>query len=802
MTKARLLLFLLSVAAFSAIAFKRLSFNVDPLDLLPQDLQEVEGVREFVGKFAAEGLLITSVHAGNDVDPEDLAAAVPSLVAYLEEQDDLVQRIDWRPIWESDPVAAAQLPAYLWLNGKPARVAGLAERLAEGNSQQAIADALEELSFSVDPQTVAFSAYDPFGLLRPGAIDEGAGLDLSAGDGKYTSADGLMRVIYITPPASVVGYREADDWIGRLNAAIEEWRNTDGERISLRITHTGEPAFEAEIGTGMQSDMTGSIVGAVALIHLLFFLMHRRMLPLVAMFLSLALILAVSVVLGSFLFGKLSVMSVGFAAILVGLAVDYGVVLYQEARQGDGSAKSLRKAVGPSILWAALTTAAVFASLGMSSLPGIRELGWLVAMGIVFGALVMLWVFAPMAAALGAANPLPEVGKVKAGASDRRMLAVTVGLVLLVGGILSMRGLPSLYTSFDALRPRDSAADAAFNELGAKLSGRENLGLPVLVRGSSRDQLIERAGVTVSVTDELRGDGTLKSLVLVPDLIPNAATQLGNRASIASILAAEKRLLAELDEVFGDEAKGVLVGVFSAWRAMISGNVSDAALPPSPAAQRMMAESYAESGDSFALLGLVEVAEGRYQEARSAFRELDGTFLTGWPTIGPAVRPLVLHDLTHVFLPMAVVLLVMLTVVFRNARDVAMAVSVIVVSSGLLLGLMSLLGWQWDLLNLCAFPLLLGTGIDYTVHMIAALRRHQGARLAIRRGIARALLFCGLSTAVGFGSLAMANNAGLASLGRVCAAGILITMVVAVVFLPAWWRACQRGSVDSAKAEN
>jgi predicted RND superfamily exporter protein len=53
-----------------------------------------------------------------------------------------------------------------------------------------------------------------------------------------------------------------------------------------------------------------------------------------------------------------------------------------------------------------------------------------------------------------------------------------------------------------------------------------------------------------------------------------------------------------------------------------------------------------------------------------------------------------------------------------------------------------------------------------------------------------------VSTAIGFGSLALADNDGLASLGRVCASGTLITMTVAVFLLPAWWRALDTKGAD------
>jgi len=43
----------------------------------------------------------------------------------------------------------------------------------------------------------------------------------------------------------------------------------------------------------------------------------------------------------------------------------------------------------------------------------------------------------------------------------------------------------------------------------------------------------------------------------------------------------------------------------------------------------------------------------------------------------------------------------------------------------------------------------------------------------------------------GFASVAFSSNAGLASLGKVCATGISCAMLTAVFLLPAWWKLCQ-----------
>ena len=818
MTRGRALLFTFLAVVLAVLALTRLSFNVNPLDLLPTDLKEVKGLRSFMERFAGEGELLITIESKSG-EAEKLAAAAGSLAELLESQPGLVSLVEWRPFWEVDQgdegesdapteegetegeaaggglFAAAELPAYLWLNGEGEQLQALAARLAEGESVVAIEAALDELSFGLDGETMAFAGYDPFGLLRPPSLMAG-GFGLGGGDGKFASADGLFRVLYVTAGGGTMNYKDAAAWIEQVRRVVDEWRAFEASHAKIEVGYTGEPAFAAEIGGGMQRDMTGSIIAATALIHLLFWLMHRRIVPLGAMFLSLSIILSATVILGSFVFGKLSVMSVGFAAILVGLAVDYGVVLYQEARVSPGNFVSLRRAVGPGILWAATTTVAVFASLGLSSLPGIRELGLLVALGLLVGAAFMLWCFGPLAASFGRHNPMraPDLDSPSQGDdinSDR--LPFWGSICLLVGaiGFLLTMGAPRFYTEFDVLRPERSPADDAFARLGERLASNDSSTLPMLIEAEDYAALGERAAEVAVDLDALKQNGVLDSSTFLPQLVPSVTRQSENRELIEAVFREEERLKGELDEHFSADAVGVLEGVFAGWRGMMAG-VEAPAIPRSPAAAKMLAQAVSDRGDGVAALGLLRVAEGRWPELRDAFASHDGVYLTGWQTLGPAVRPLVIRDVRSVFVPMVGVLIVMLVLVFRNLRDVLLAAAVLGVSSLLLLASMRLAGWSWDFLNICAFPLLLGTGIDYTVHMVGALRRHDGDPRLIWRGIGRALVFCGISTAIGFGSLAFANNAGLASLGRVCAVGILITMVVTVVALPAWWRACAR----------
>jgi len=100
----------------------------------------------------------------------------------------------------------------------------------------------------------------------------------------------------------------------------------------VSIGFTGSPAFVAEISGGMEHDMTSSVGHHPRPSSpCCFGYFIARLVPMLWLLALLAVILACTLALGGLIFGAINVVSLGFAGILLGLAVDYGVVHYQEA---------------------------------------------------------------------------------------------------------------------------------------------------------------------------------------------------------------------------------------------------------------------------------------------------------------------------------------------------------------------------------------------------------------------------------------------------------------------------------------
>ena len=110
----------------------------------------------------------------------------------------------------------------------------------------------------------------------------------------------------------------------------------------------------------------------------------------------LLLIFVLTLAIAGLFFDQLTVIGVGSAAIMIGLSVDYGYFVYQRSQRHTGTLRELQRQCLQYIAWTAGTTAAAFFALNVSSLPGLSQLGNLVGVGVIVGAVVMLTVFAPL----------------------------------------------------------------------------------------------------------------------------------------------------------------------------------------------------------------------------------------------------------------------------------------------------------------------------------------------------------------------------------------------------------------------
>ncbi len=123
---------------------------------------------------------------------------------------------------------------------------------------------------------------------------------------------------------------------------------------------------------------------------------------------------------------------------------------------------------------------------------------------------------------------------------------------------------------------------------------------------------------------------------------------------------------------------------------------------------------------------------------------------------------------------------------FRNPKRVLLALAPLVMGIAAALGLMALGGFSLNPANMIAVPLILGVGVDNGVHLLHDyLLRRRAGHADVSYPIGRGVLVKALTTMIGFGTLMISSQRGLASLGLILTLGVGCCMAASLVFLPA-----------------
>lgn len=775
---------LIAAILFATAGLTRLRFDTDILSMMPGELPEVKGLKAFHEAFSRNDELILVIQGGEQ-DAGTLADAAESLGKKLQ-ADSLVKNARWKPQWNEDPQGISELLAYLWLNGDPALTQAQANRLSPSSSGKTIEESLAKIATSMEGLDMVLLAHDPFGFLNHPTITSLLGSSGQGGEA-FESADGQTHLLFVDAPSAVEGYRDADAWLKNIRKSITAWQANEGADLIVRFT--GEPAFSSEIGTAMENDLSGSIGITLGLIGLLFWWMQRRFSLLLGLTGILILVFAMALGIAGWLYGELSIMALSSIEILIGLSVDYGLVICQEAKVAGHDRTALRRACGRPVLFGALTTTVVFLALNLGGLPGMAQLGSIVAIGLTAAAILMLVIYLPFVVKFGV-NREPARGDGKILPRSKAAWSITAALALAAALILTIHGMPGAEFSSAIMRPRNSEAMATFEHLQKAFPTRGEGSLGLIIEAKTDAEMHQRIVQARQRLASLQSSDSIQTSTLPDGWWPDPARQAANRPILANIARERERLLAEADAA-GFTAEGLALGRGVLENLSQQGGSTSLAFPQSPAAQEVMRLFVSRNADGGGyLLGSVEPAAGVQPAGKDfeTFRAItgDGIWLSGWDLFKPAIAKLVKEDMTRMLIPMFILLVGMMLLIFRKVADVGLALFAMLLSTLLLLAIMSLTGLKWNFVNLMATPLLLGTGIDYAIHVTLSLRRTGGNFKELWQGTGKALLFCGASNVIGFGSLMFSSSDALVSLGTVAVIGILLSMGISIFLLPGW----------------
>jgi predicted RND superfamily exporter protein len=793
-------------AACVLILVAKLRLDTEVLNLLPRNFESVEGLKVYNRDFAqTRGLTFALVCQPDDVDKlEDFA---PRFAESMRKQPWCTRVLAGSPMETPEGIHDLQAIAVpLLLNLEPKNFDETLTVLQPEKIQARLHRLHEEIEAG-SPRPEFELALDPLGLVAPALkpFAENAAIEE---DQPLTSSDRTTRIFLAVTNQPTIGAFDCQRLMRQVNAfRAQAQQGWDGGPLQILVT--GRSAYVAEISLSMRHDIVATLLGSGLLVGGIFYIGFRRWLPLFGMGISLLLCCLVALAAGLLFFHRLNMVTVGFCAILIGLGVDFAILIfgrYQQARdEGADHPRAIAEAIaslGRAIFFGALTTAVGFLALLLSGSAGFTQLGVLIAIGISFAGLFMttvFFLFLPRKATPPRRDWIFIAVKKYVRWSVRRpapMLVVATPVLLLLTAIaISPRPRLPFDASTRSMEPKHSDAGYALETIMHKMPTRWE---PVLgiVRARDAQQLHDYWRAVEEHWTALQKAGTIKSFSSPAALSLSPRRTQTNRAKLPKIdfAAARQTLEAAI------AAEGFTRDAFTPAFKLIDQlqTAANVAFPlpdwrtqlPKSSSWWFLVDRYF-AHDPLLTTGFVTTNEPVATHAQKEMlrRELPvpgvPIVLSGWSFTLTDLLPWSHRQLLLISALMAVFDATLLALLYRDGRLWLIQVATLIMAIGGMIASMKLLQIPLNLLNVLAFRLVLAIGVDYGIYVLLVWQKARDLEHDVA-GVVKPVILAGLTAIAGFGSLGIANNPTLSGLGIACALGLFWSLAATIFFtLPA-----------------
>ncbi len=784
---------LVVVTLLSVWSSGRLRLSNDLTDLFPTG-GEAAMLTRFLRAFGGGDLAVFLVEGS----PESAETAARALASELGHKASIARVLD------ETPTMRAPDPTLAWaFADKDAR-----ERLAKAVTQDGMRERLRgtrELLLAPGATDDGALALDP---LRLAAIPFEARMELAAGvkgfaGGAFVNEAGTARLVIAEPKGSAFEGDNAERFLRDADQAMAK-----AATPATRLRVTGGHAIAAATANMLRRDMILSSVLSSVLAAAFFLLTFGRLRALVAVLPPLFLGTVWTMGLAAFFPGGISAIATAFAAVVVGVGVDTGVHLYaalldarREGLHGADAKAHARAATMRPTLLAATAAAFAFASLALSDLSAVRQLGLMCAAGELLTAVAILALLPEIGVLLErGAPPSPRRHRVLEGIAwltgSRRRAALSLLLTLSPLPLLAMFGLPSANDVLVAIRPAALEPLVTQRDIYRHFGSREGQWL-VVSTGKDVGEAAARSDLVTERLEELVKAGTLDGFDALGTMLPAEATQR-RRLDVRDKLDLPSRrgaLEAALRET-GFDAEA-FAPALRAWESPSRAVVAPDA--HGPFAWLVTRHLATDGGGALAVSYVRPLGERAADE--QALRAIQSvgphTVVTGYHHLEKALKDTLVRDLPRVALVALVLVIVALRALLRRSVDVGIALLAITLELAWVALAMRFLHVRWHVYDALVLPVLVGITMDESMFLLFAARR-AGARLEdaiLEQG--PLVASTALTTAAGFGALLVCRFEGLRDLGTVGALGSALGLVVALIVVPAALRLLAKEEASS-----
>jgi 1-acyl-sn-glycerol-3-phosphate acyltransferase len=556
-------------------------------------------------------------------------------------------------------------------------------------------------------------------------------------------------------------------------------RQFEQEHPGIHITYFGGPAVAAGNASQMRTDTVVTLsLTIVLLLALTYYYFRRKRTPLLLLVpvlygaaMGLAIVYLVQ--------GSISVIALGAGAIILGIAIDFSIHFLSHLRHAKDIRSTIQELTQPLTI-GSFTTVAAFLSLRFVHTPIVQDLG-LFAAGSLIGAALCTLLFLPH-------FPLGQAKEVRTTVFDKISRWKPEKNTWLVLGIFALTPV-MLYFSFNVrfdselmhlnyLSPQLEKAQQEVSKANAfALSS-----VFVVTNGGDEEQALQKLEQLRPRINELQQNGLVRT-VSSPDILLPSVKEQNERISRWQAYWTKEKVETVINSVhFQSVRLGYNAEAFSSFEQLLKNKPEALGEDATKVLRSLFPNGF--SKDKRHAIAALKVPQEHRKEVFKALAAEEDVTVTDRQQGAIQLVDILKKDFNSIALISSLIVFFALLIGYGRIELALMAFLPMAISWVWILGLMSLLGIKFNIVNIIISSLIFGLGDDYTIFTMDGLVERYRTGKNKLDSVRSAVYVSVVTVIIGLGVLLLAKHPALRSIAFTSVTGLLCVLFISQTLQP------------------
>ena len=585
----------------------------------------------------------------------------------------------------------------------------------------------------------------------------------------FISADGRNVLIIAETPVPITDSKGARELVQYTQEVLDKNVSRDIGASFL----SGHAYTSANAGT-IQRDLLVILTCASAAILLLLLLFMRNWRALFVYLVPVSTV-CIATAVTVLTYQTISAVTLAFGSVLMGISDDYPIFTYFSLRDKRHFAAGDVSTVSTPVLFSGVTTLATFSVLFSSGIPGQRQIAYFSVIGIIASLTFSLLVLPHLLRGMSKREQILPKWNRKA-STPNRFPVIALWIIMMVVSIWQ-----ATHLSFNGDMRAVNLVPVTIKKTEQDLKetwGDFRQSAMAVSEGASLEEALDRNDRFYQYA---RVKAAPRQIVSLSPVLPSAKTQRANQERWISFWAEKRRKQLESLIVKEGNRVGFTPDAFAPFFSRLKGK-----------GELITVDGLKKAGLSDLVDSFISREDGRYRiltllpdtpDVVALFSapndELSGIRFISQHRFNEAISKVMVRSFVEYILIASLVMIAFLSVLFRNAKKVILALVPVATGLAFMFGMMGFFGIEFNIFNIIATILVIGLGVDLGIFMVSRVSE------GVDRNTELAVTLSGLTSLVGLGALMLARHPSLHSIGITVFLGMCGTIPTAVLVVPA-----------------